>query len=198
MRSSSAAPLQQRSQRAPRQGCWRRMASSQRGQGDVLGPEQGRVPLQPGGMDRVVPFFRTEAPVLHIGGIRFGRSGSPQLLQRPLLITHHREVPQRVTMPFARIVGQRHDLPSSGVPGARSVEKPGVMSTTTNLQPLRPMERPRALAMDDERWGHPPRLRALLQGEMTLLILLATPTPTRRVTAQLALADGTWPLSLRS
>jgi hypothetical protein len=52
--------------------------------------------------------------------------------------------------------------------------------------------------MDDERWGHPTRLRALLQGEMTLLILLATPTPTRRVPAQLALSGGEWPLSLRS
>src|SRR2546430_11765190 len=74
------------------------------------------------------------------------------------------------------------------------------MSTTTNLQPLRPMERPRprALAMDDARWGHPPRLRALLQGEMTLLILRATPTPTGRVPAQLALPRGERAWSLRS
>src|SRR5262245_29557122 len=52
--------------------------------------------------------------------------------------------------------------------------------------------------MDDARWGHPPRLRALLQGKMTLLILRATPAPTGRVPAQLARPSGAWAWSLRS
>src|SRR5262252_7474762 len=52
--------------------------------------------------------------------------------------------------------------------------------------------------MDDERWGHPTRLRALLQRKMTLLIRLATPAPTGRVPAQLARPRGARAWSLRS
>src|SRR5438067_10087907 len=52
------------------------------------------------------------------------------------------------------------------------------------------MERPKALAMDAERWVHPTRLHALLHGEMTLLILRATPTPTGGIPAQLGLPSG--------
>ena len=139
----------------PSQGCCRRMASSQRCQGDVLGPEQSRVPLQPGGMDRVVPFLRTEAPALHIGGIRFGRGGRTQLLPRPLLITPHREVPPRVTMLCARIVGQRHDLSSSGVPGSRSVSKPEVIR-----QP--------PTSNHGDQWSNPGLWRWTLRGGDTL------------------------------
>ena len=51
-------------------------------------------------------------------------------------------------------------------------------------------ERLMALAMDHERWGPLPRLRLLLDGEMALLILLATPTPTGGVPAQRALPRG--------
>jgi hypothetical protein len=47
-----------------------------------------------------------------------------------------------------------------------------------------------ALAMDNARWGPLPRLRALLYGEMALLILLPTPTPTGGIPAQLALPRG--------
>src|SRR2546421_208488 len=42
-----------------------------------------------------------------------------------------------------------------------------------------------ALAMDDARWVPLTRLRVLLQGEMALLILLATPTPTGGIPAPL-------------
>jgi hypothetical protein len=44
--------------------------------------------------------------------------------------------------------------------------------------------------MDAERWVHPTRLHALLHGEMTLLILRATPTPTGGIPAQLGLPSG--------
>ena len=47
-----------------------------------------------------------------------------------------------------------------------------------------------ALVMDHERWVPRPRLRLLLYGEMALLILLPTPTPTGGVPAQLALPCG--------
>jgi hypothetical protein len=47
-----------------------------------------------------------------------------------------------------------------------------------------------ALAIDHERWIPLPRLRLLLYGEMALLILLPTPTPTGGVPAQLALPRG--------
>src|SRR5439155_24922664 len=47
-----------------------------------------------------------------------------------------------------------------------------------------------ALAMDDARWVPLTRLRVLLQGEMALLILLATPTPTGGVPAQFRLPSG--------
>jgi hypothetical protein len=58
-------------------------------------------------------------------------------------------------------------------------------------------ERLMALAMDHERWGPLPRLRLLLDGEMALLILLATPTPTGGVPAQLRLPSGTGALGPR-
>src|SRR5439155_12232186 len=72
-----------------------------------------------------------------------------------------------------------------------------VLSITTELRTLRSMEHPLVLAMTDARWVSPTRLRALLPREMTLLILRATPTPTRRVPARLVLPRGERALSLR-
>jgi hypothetical protein len=54
-----------------------------------------------------------------------------------------------------------------------------------------------ALAMDDARWGPLTRLRTLLEREMALLILLATPTPTGGVPAQLRLPRGAGTLGSR-
>ena len=54
-----------------------------------------------------------------------------------------------------------------------------------------------ALAMDDARWGTLTRLRTLLEREMALLILLATPTPTGGVPAQLRLPRGAGTLGSR-